>query len=78
MAEVLVSSVAASPNVPRLADPGESHRTTVRLLPVTDGDRNYFEWASPFEAAPERTAQLRPIMEENFLAGARALQERLG
>jgi Polyketide cyclase / dehydrase and lipid transport len=57
--------------------PVESHRTTVRLLPITDGDRTYFEWSSRFEAAPEQTAQLVPIMQENFLAGARALQEQM-
>ena len=54
--------------------PGKGHRTTIRLLPVTDGNRTYFEWASEFDTDPDSEARLVPLMEQNFLAGARELR----
>jgi hypothetical protein len=50
-----------------------NHRTTIRLLPVTDGDRTYAEWSSRFEMDPARAEELAGLMRENFLAGLRAL-----
>jgi Polyketide cyclase / dehydrase and lipid transport len=57
--------------------PVRDHRTTLRLLPITDGDRTLGEWSSKFEIAPERERELVGMMEENFLAGLRALDARL-
>lgn len=53
--------------------PVRNHRTTIRLLPVTDGDRTHAEWSSRFEIAPEQEADLVGLIERNFLAGLRGL-----
>ncbi len=45
-----------------------------RLVPVTDGNRTYFEWTSEFDSDPDSEARLVPLMEQNFLAGARELR----
>jgi Polyketide cyclase / dehydrase and lipid transport len=55
--------------------PVRSHRTTLRLLPITDGDRSYFEWVCRFEIDPELEAQLVEEIRRNFTAGAVALRE---
>ena len=56
--------------------PVRNHRTTLRVLPISDGDRSYVEWSSRFEIAPEHEAQLVELMDRNFLAGLRSLAER--
>jgi len=56
--------------------PVRNHRTTLRVLPISDGDRSYVEWSSRFEIAPEHEAQLVELMNRNFLAGLRSLAER--
>lgn len=53
--------------------PVRNHRTTLRVLPITDGDRSYVEWSSRFDIDPEHEAQLVGLMNENFLAGLRSL-----
>ena len=53
--------------------PVRDHLTTLRLHPVTDGDRTLGEWSSRFEIDPSREAELVGLMEENFLAGLRAV-----
>ncbi len=60
--EVLVSPV-----------PVRNHRTTLKVLRITDGNRSYVEWSSRFEIDPEHEAQLADLMNRNFLAGLRAL-----
>jgi hypothetical protein len=65
-----VQSVSAR----RSTAPVKGHRTTIRLLPVTDGNRTYFEWTSEFDSDPASEARLVPLMEQNFLAGARELR----
>jgi Polyketide cyclase / dehydrase and lipid transport len=57
--------------------PVRNHRTTLRLRPITDGDRTLGEWSSRFEIAPDEEDELVRMMETNFLAGLRALDERL-
>ena len=54
--------------------PVTEHRTTLRLLPITDGDRTYAEWSSWFETEGD-AHELTRLMNENFLAGLRALAE---
>jgi len=56
--------------------PVRDHRTTLRVLPITDGDRSYVEWSSRFEIASENERQLVELMNRNFLAGLRSLAER--
>jgi hypothetical protein len=57
--------------------PVRDHSTTLRLRPITDQDSTLSEWSSRFEIAPDREADLVGLMEENFLAGLRALDSRL-
>jgi hypothetical protein len=56
--------------------PVRNHRTTLRALPVTDGDRTYVEWSSRFEIDPEHEGTLVELMNRNFLAGLRSLAEK--
>jgi hypothetical protein len=56
--------------------PVRNHQTTLRVLPITDGNRSYVEWSSRFEVAPEHGAQLVDLMNQNFLAGLRNLAEK--
>lgn len=57
--------------------PVTEHRTTIRLLPITDGDRTYAEWSSRFEMDAD-ASELTGLMQENFLAGLRALGAEFG
>jgi hypothetical protein len=57
--------------------PVRDHLTTIRLRPITDGDHTLGEWSSRFDIAPDQEAKLVGMMEENFLAGLRALDARL-
>jgi len=56
--------------------PVRNHQTTLRVLPITDGDRSYVEWSSRFEIDPQHEAQLVDLMNQNFLAGLRNLAEK--
>jgi hypothetical protein len=50
---------------------------TLKLAPVTDGDRSYAEWSAEFECAPEREAELVAFIGRNvFFEGLRTLQSR--
>jgi hypothetical protein len=52
---------------------------TLKLTPVTDGDRCFGEWTAEFGCPEEREAELqRFIGQEVFLAGFHALQARAG
>jgi hypothetical protein len=57
--------------------PVRNHQTTLRVLPITDGDRSYVEWSSRFEIDPEYETRLVNLMNQNFLAGLRNLAEKL-
>src|SRR5438034_11306786 len=56
--------------------PVRNHCTTLKVLPITDGNRSYVEWSSRFEIDPQYEAQLVDLMNRNFLAGLRALAEK--
>ena len=57
--------------------PVENYVSTLRLFPVTDGDRSYAEWSADFDCRPEREAELvAHIGGGVFLAGLKALQSR--
>jgi hypothetical protein len=57
--------------------PVREHRTTLAFRPITDGGRTLGEWSSRFAGEPEQEAELVALIERNFLAGLRALDERL-
>jgi hypothetical protein len=55
----------------------EDYVATLKLIPITDGDRSYAEWSAEFNCRPEREAELVSQIGRNvFLAGLRALQTR--
>jgi hypothetical protein len=56
--------------------PVRNHQTTLRVLPITNGDRSYVEWSSRFDIDPEFEARLVDLMNQNFLAGLRNLAEK--
>jgi hypothetical protein len=57
----------------------ENYVATLRLIPVTDGNRCFAEWSAEFECPTAREAQLVEHIGRNvFLAAFRALQARLG
>ncbi len=58
--------------------PVRDHRTTLRVLPITDGDRSYVEWLSRFDIDPKYAAQLVDLMNRNFVNGLRNLAARFG
>jgi hypothetical protein len=50
---------------------------TLRLLPVTDGNRCFAEWSADFDCPPDREAGLLDQIGRGvFLAGLQALQRR--
>ena len=51
---------------------------TVRLTPVTDGDRTFAEWTAEFDCAPEVADDLVTGIGQNvFLAGFNALKRQM-
>ena len=58
--------------------PVRDHRTTLRVLPVTEGDRSYVEWSSRFDIDSKYEAQLVDLMNRNFVNGLRNLAEKFG
>jgi polyketide cyclase/dehydrase/lipid transport protein len=58
--------------------PARNHLTTLRVLPIPDGDRSYVEWCSRFEIDPQYEARLVDLMNQNFLAGLRNLAKKFG
>jgi hypothetical protein len=55
----------------------ENYVATLRLFPVTDGDRSYAEWSAEFDCRPDRETELvAEIGRSVFLAGLKALQVR--
>jgi polyketide cyclase/dehydrase/lipid transport protein len=55
-----------------------NHLTTLRVLPITDGDRSYVEWSSRFEINRQDETQLLDLMNHNFLSGLRNLAKKFG
>ena len=57
----------------------ESYVATLRLTPVTDGDRTFVEWSAEFDCAPEREAELVDGIGNNvFQGGFDALKKPAG
>jgi hypothetical protein len=57
----------------------ENYVATLRLTPVTDGQRTFLEWTAEFDCAPEREAELvANIGTGVFQGGFDALKRQLG
>jgi hypothetical protein len=52
---------------------------TLKLTPITDGNRTFAEWTAEFDCAPERATELaQSIGQGVFQGGFEALKARLG
>ncbi len=52
---------------------------TLKLTPITDGNRTFAEWSASFDCPPESEAELAGTIGEGVFAGGfKALNERLG
>jgi len=58
--------------------PVRDHRTTLRVLPITDGSRSYVEWSSRFDIDAKNAAQLVDLMNRNFVNGLQNLARKFG
>jgi hypothetical protein len=57
----------------------ENYVSTLKLTPITDGDRCFAEWSAEFDCAPERAQELVAHIGTNvFLAALQALKSRFG
>jgi polyketide cyclase/dehydrase/lipid transport protein len=55
----------------------ENYVATLKLSPITDGNRSYAEWTAEFDCAPEREKQLaQDIGQGVFQGGFDALKRR--
>jgi hypothetical protein len=58
--------------------PLTDYLATLRLTPISDGDRTFVEWTAEFECAPELAADLVDGIGNNvFQAGFDALKRQL-
>jgi hypothetical protein len=55
--------------------PMKDYVCTMRLLPITDGDRTYIEWLADFQCLPQEEPELRQNLEKVFQVGFDALKE---
>lgn len=58
--------------------PVENYNGTLRLLPITDGNRTYVEWSSEFDVAPENEADIVGMISGVFITGLESLKRRFG
>ena len=57
----------------------ENYVATLKLTPITDGDRTFAEWSAEFDCAPEREAELVALIGTGvFQGGSDALKSRFG
>jgi hypothetical protein len=57
----------------------ENYVATLKLSPITDGNRTFAEWTAEFDCAPARTRELaQSIGQDVFQGGFDALNARLG
>lgn len=52
--------------------------STLRLRPVTDGNRTFAEWSSEFEVAPAQRAEMEKTLTGVYTAGFDALKSHFG
>ena len=51
------------------SEPMKDYVATMRLLPITDGDRTYIEWFADFTCLPEQGETLRSAIKQVFQVG---------
>ncbi|MCH7622136.1 MAG: SRPBCC family protein [Chloroflexi bacterium] len=49
--------------------PLENYISTLRLLPVTNGDRTFSQWSSEFDTAPENEAEFCGLFADGVYQG---------
>jgi len=55
------------------------HHATLRLFPVTEGNRCFIEWSAEFECPPQKAAELTETVGEGMIqTGLAALKKRYG
>jgi hypothetical protein len=59
--------------------PVQNYHATLRVTPVTDGDRSFVEWWATFDCEPARTAEwIDTFGNAVFASGLQALRRHLG
>ncbi|MFE0754803.1 SRPBCC family protein [Inquilinus sp. NPDC058860] len=59
--------------------PVENYVATLRLLPVTDGNRSFAEWTAEFDVSAENEAAMRKLIGQGvFQTGFDSLKQRFG
>lgn len=57
----------------------ENYIATLKLTPITDGNRTFAEWSAEFDCAPDREGELVEVVGNGvFQGGFNALKERFG
>jgi hypothetical protein len=56
----------------------ENYIATLKLTPITDGNRTFAEWSAEFDCAPERERELTQLIGQSvFQGGFDALKQRM-
>ncbi|MGO1078065.1 SRPBCC family protein [Inquilinus sp. CA228] len=59
--------------------PVENYVATLRLIPVTDGNRSFAEWTAEFDVTAENEAAMRKLIGQGvFQTGFDSLKQRFG
>jgi uncharacterized protein YndB with AHSA1/START domain len=59
--------------------PLTNYTATLRLIPVTDGDRSFAEWTAEFDVTAENEAAMRKLIGQGvFQTGFDSLKQRFG
>ena len=59
--------------------PVENYTATLRLIPVTDGNRSFAEWTAEFDVTAENEAAMRKLIGQGvFQTGFDSLKKRFG
>ena len=58
--------------------PVKNYNGTLRLRPITDGNRTYVEWSSEFDVGPADEAQFVGMISGVFISGLDSLKKRFG
>lgn len=57
----------------------ENYVATLKLTPITDGNRTFAEWSAEFDCAPGRESELTDLVGNDvFQGGFNALKEKFG
>ena len=57
----------------------QNYHATLRVTPVTDGNRSFVEWWTTFDCPPEKSAEWTKTFSKDIFQGALgALKQHLG